>query len=287
VASKQDRNSSAVNPWPKRIALLVLAALLFIGYRVYEAWHLESLMDFYEIRKNFPDPQEQQFLHLVLEGDVDRVLAEAKTVPGGINATGTEGLTPLMVAVRQLDMSMVKGLLKAGANPDGAKRWVPLSKAVTAYDLSFAKALLTAGANPDGLPSSSLPLAVAGLINSRQAVDLLLGAGANIDAKDAYGETAVITTAAANHFGMVNYLLDHGASIWTVTQLGHTVAGLAGRTCLEDIIPAPEGVAECHRLLDRLQAAHYPMPPPSLQDMLRLVKEGNWPPKDAIGVPRP
>jgi len=283
VALKQDRNSSAVNPWPKRIALLVLAALLFTGYRKYEAWNLENLMDFYGIRENFPDPQERQFLHLVLEGDVDRVLAEAETVPGGINATGADGLTPLTIAVLHLDMPMVKELLKAGANPDGAKRRVPLGIAVQAYNLDYAKVLLAAGANPDGLPSASPPLAEAGLLNVRQAVDLLLASGAHVDAKDARGETAVITTAAANHVGMVNYLLDRGASVWTVTDLGHTVAGLAGRSCLEGRIYTSD-VAECHRLLDRLQAAHYPMPPPSRQDMLRLVKEGNWPPKDAIGA---
>lgn len=267
----------------KLLIVLCLAVLLVVGYRKYRVWYVDGLMGFYEVWRNFPDPKERQFMRLVIEGDVDAVLEAAKTVPGGVNATGTEGLTPLMIAVRHLDMPMVKGLLKAGANPDGAKRWVPLSKAIMAYDLSCAKILLAAGANPDGLPSTGVPLASAALIDYWSGVDLLLQSGAHVDAEDRNGETAAITAAAAGQIDMVNYLLDRGASIWTATRLGHTVANLGGGVCLNLATNDPKVHADCQRLLDRLHAAHYPWPPPKAAEMERLVKEGKWPPKEAQG----
>jgi len=280
---KQAKNSLGIMRGVKFLLALFLAALIFIGYRKYHTWDIDGLMGFYEVWGNFPDQRERQFMRLVLEGDVDAVLAEAKTVPGGVNATGTEGLTPLMIAVRHLDMPMVKALLKAGAKPDGAKWWVPLASAVRAYDLDYARTLLAAGANPDGLSSARLPLAEAAMIDYRDGVDLLLKSGAHVDAKDDGGETAVITTAASGQIDMVNYLLDRGASIWTATRLGHTVANLGGETCMHLAINDPKVHADCQRLLDRLHAAHYPWPPPKAAEMERLVKEGKWPPKEAQG----
>lgn len=245
---------------------------------MYQSWDLERLMKLYEVRQNFPDQGGQRFISLAIQGRSADVISTAKEIPGGVNAAGTEGLTPLMVAVMRLNLPMVNALLAAGANPNGTPKNVPLHYAVRAYDLTIAKTLVAAGADPNGLPGSEPPLSEAALINYREGVDFLLRAGARIDAEDSSGETPAMTAGAAQHIDMVNYLLDRGASIWVASQFGYTVPNLGGVVCLRS-----EGTdAECDRLIRRIKAAHYPWPPPTRQEVKALMDEGKWPPKEAL-----
>lgn len=236
-------------------------------------------MQFYEVRENFPDPAAQHLISLIFQGDIKGALAAAKDVPGGVNVTGTRGFTPLDAAVWRVNLPMVKALLKAGANPDGDARQVPLYTAVRAYDLSMARALLAAGANPDGPPGSDPPLREAVIINRRDSMDLLLQAGARVDAGNSVGETALMEAAIMARMDTVNYLLDHGASLWMAEPYGYTAPDDVAYACRTAV-----GIeAECARLIERIKAAHYPWPPPSPGDVYKLMQEGKWPPKEAQG----
>lgn len=279
MASKQDGNSFRKANWVKAAIAVALIALSAAGYMRFQAWNLERLMTFYAVRSNFSDPASQHFIALVIQGDIDDVLAEAKTVPGGVNATGTDGLTPLMVAVLRLNLPMVKALLAAGANPNGDVKQVPLRTAVRAKDLTIAKTLLEAGANPNGLPGGEPPLIKAALINNKEAVDLLLQAGAWVDAPDQFGKTASMVAALAGHLDMTLYLLDHGGSLWVTETLGITIPIL-----LNNIPTTPELVAAQESLIARYKAAHWPWPPPSSKEVKKLMDEGKWPPQEAKGL---
>lgn len=279
MALKLDRNSLVANRRIKGIsalALILLVALSIAGYQKFQAWNLERLMTFYKVRENFPDPAAQHFIALVIQGDVDEVLAEAKTIPSGVNATGTNGLTPLMVSVRRLNKSMMKALLKAGANPDGNVKQVPLHMAVRAYDLTIPRILLEAGANPNGLAGSEPPLIEAALINYKEAVELLLKAGARVDVPDVFGKTPSMVAALAGHLDMTVYLLDHGGSLWVTEEGGITIPAL-----LNNIPTKPELVAAQNNLIARYKAAGWPWPPPSAKEVKKLMDEGKWPPKEA------
>jgi hypothetical protein len=251
--------------------------LLGAAYWKYRIWDLERLMTFYEVRKNFPDPAGQHLIALVIEGKIDAALAAAKTVPGGINAAGTNGLTPLMTAVLRLDQPMVEALLAAGVNPNGDVKQVPLHMAVRARDLTIARTLLAGGADPNGLPGSEPPLMEAATVNYFEAAELLLTAGARADAPNELGETAAMSAAAAHHIGMTNYLLDRGASIWAASQVGFTVAGFAASVCER----AGSVDDDCRRISSRIKAAGYPWPAPSPKEVRKLMDEGKWPPEQA------
>jgi ankyrin repeat protein len=261
-------------------ALLVGGGIVAVAvHEKIQSWRIDALLDDYQIRKNFPDPHAQHFFTLIVKSEIGAVLDEAKTIPGGVNATGTDGITPLLVATWNQDPAMVKALLKAGANPDGAGRWVPLGATAVYGNLTIARILLAHGANPDGRPGTLPPLAEAAEHNHRATVDFLLAAGAHIDAADEDGETAAISAAASNGgTGMVNYLLDRGASIWDATRAGHTIGNLAGTSCVEDKITNPQTIADCQELLARLHAAHYPWPPPTAQEMRKILDNNQWPP---------
>ena len=284
MASKPDRSNLVGSK--RRIALILLIVaviialpLCFQGYREFHAWNLERLMRFYKVRQNFPTVEGQSLIAQVIQGEINDVLMTAKSVPGGVNATGTDGLTPLRVAVFRLNLSMVRALLKAGANPDGDPRQTPLEMAVKAYDLTIARTLLEAGANPDGPPGSEPPLLEAATINYREAVDLLLSAGAHIDAPDPLGYTASIDAALAGHLDMTDYLLDRGGSLWVTEKLGITIPIL-----LNGAPTQPKIIEAQQHLIARYKAAHWPWPPPSSKEVKTLMDEGKWPPKDAIGA---
>lgn len=279
MASK--RNRSRYKGRNGLIALAVVATVAFWGvvYGQYRAWDLERLMGFYEVRKNFPDPAAQHFIAQVIRGRIDAALVAAKEVPGGVNAAGTNGLTALMVAVRRLNLPMVKALLKAGANPNGDVRQVPLHLAIRAKDLTIARTLLEGGANPNGLPGSKPPLMEAALINKFDAVQLLLTAGGKVDAPNAVGRVATMSASTTGHIRMVNYLLDHGGSVWVTSTVGFTMPDFAAEACRN----MRDEVQECDRLIARIKAAGYPWPPPSTKEVKKLMDEGKWPPKEAQG----
>jgi hypothetical protein len=273
----------------KRILLLGLGTALGLSslaalglYETIQSWTLEGLTSEDWIQEDISDPHVRHFFSLVVAGDVDAVLAEAKTIPGGVNVAGTQGLTPLFVATRHQDLTMVRALLKAGARPDGAGiRWIPLEQAAFYGQRAIVRTLLKAGANPDGPPGSSPPLAGAAQSDDRAMVDILLNAGAHINAADDAEETPIISAAISGSIDIVNYFLDRGASLWDASQFGFTIANTGGTDCLDGRMTTEKIKAACQDFIARLQAAHYPWPPPTVQEVGKMLNNGQWPPREA------
>ena len=265
------------------LANLLLLFSLLTGW--FPSWQLEGKMRGLEVRTEFPDPVAQHFFSLIILGDMEAAFAEAPQVPGGINAVGKNGLTPLMAAARYQDLPTVKALLKAGANPNGAPCRVPLNSMSGSEvwewprSLVIASALIDAGADPNGLPGCQPPLVSAAIVGNRKATELLLKAGAKIDQPDTDGETAATTAMLMGEGRLVLYLLDHGASLWSASKFGITIAGEVN----SDGRVRPRERAINGEIVARLKAAHYPWPPPSRAEVEKLMKAGKWPPKEAQG----
>ncbi len=223
----------------------------------------------------FADPAARRMAQAVEAGDVDAAPAAARTVPGGVNAHGTDGETALLLAVNRLDRPMIAALLKAGADPNGAPDRAPIHEAVKAHDQSVTKMLLKAGASPDGSMGGEPALFEAALLGATDPADLLLSAGARVDRHDKIGNSAALVAASADHWTMVGFLLGRGASIWAVDAAGVTIGGLAVRSRL--LPDSPKGIALAD-VVARLKAGGFPMPPPTAREIKTLVALKNWPP---------
>lgn len=106
------------------------------------------------------------------------------------------GPTPMTLAVRNGDHEVARVLLDLGANVNGEKGdpWSPLESAVHNNRLDLARLFLERGANVNAVDTVGYtPLLLAASIDFGDTgmIDLLLKAGAHIDAKNPAGKTAI------------------------------------------------------------------------------------------------
>lgn len=130
--------------------------------------------------------------------------------------------TPLQEAARKGWMEGVEFLLKAGARLDeeddvGA---TALTLAVRAGKQSAARRLIQAGASPEG--GATARMAPLHEVATRDIAQMLLDAGAQVDAPDRSGATSLHHQAKAGRAEMVDFLLKAGAHVGAVDQRGRT-----------------------------------------------------------------
>lgn len=117
--------------------------------------------------------------------------------------------------------------LADAAAPDG---FTPLGLAAFFRHASIARTLLERGAMVD-LPSQNAqhvtPLQSAAAARSIEIVELLLGSGADPNARQAGGFTALHAAAQNGHVDMVRLLLAHGAEVNARTEVGQTPLAMA------------------------------------------------------------
>jgi hypothetical protein len=134
-------------------------------------------------------------------------------------ATRSEQTSALAIAVELHDVDIVELLLKSGANAQGRDTGNPLCSAAERGLPSIARLLLAAGANQNdrgafgrtALHENSLHLD-----NSDKQLAIaraLVDAGADIDATDDEGSTAVTLAFDTGKTGLAKFLLDRGASL--------------------------------------------------------------------------
>ena len=90
--------------------------------------------------------------------------------------------------------------------------------------------------------------------------------------------TPMIEASTSDQWPVVEILLDHGAAIWADDQFGVTMAQMA---VTSRILPGSAEDKARLRVIAKLKARGYPLPPPDSNQVLALNKAGQWPPHGA------
>jgi ankyrin repeat protein len=131
------------------------------------------------------------------------------------NLADADGTTPLIWAVHNDDVALVKRLLAAGADVSAQNAYgaSAMSEAAVTANAVVLAALLEAGADVDSPNADGqTALMVVARTSNVEAAELLLEHGADVNARERRkGQTALMWAAAQNQPAMVRALLSHGA----------------------------------------------------------------------------
>jgi len=182
---------------------------------------------FMSLETMFPDEKVRALAKAAGKGKIQTIEKLAREGVD-VNSRGAQGATPLFWAMRNY-----KGfakLLSLGADPniiydDGNS--VMFGAIILANDRRVLKAALEHGGNPnltsgEGV-NKSTPMGYA-LSQEVGAVKLLLSYGADINERDFFDSTPVLSVAETGYFEMVYFLLEAGADYRLKDKLGRDVA---------------------------------------------------------------
>jgi ankyrin repeat protein len=162
-----------------------------------------------------------------------RLLLDGGLVDGGANlsAKNTEGQTPLHLAVKNDDVSMVQLLLERGADPNAtaANGHKPLYDAAESGYLNIAGLLLEFSANVEAFNIDQQRTALHQAVENghTSVAKILLRDGADIDARSPSGLTPLFCAIRRGDVDLVEYLLEHGANKKLHLDDGQTVEDFA------------------------------------------------------------
>jgi ankyrin repeat protein len=168
-----------------------------------------------------------------------------------VNAEDSRGTTVLEVAVRRVDgaTALVKEFLARGAEVRDIQGEVALAAAAYNDKNDIVRLLLEHGANANGFAKQTHHMTIlmrAAQYGYIEVVKSLLAFGANINAADDNGETALIWTAGtANKAKMISFLLSNGALVNKQTDFGATaLISAAANGYLENVQALLDGGAD-------------------------------------------
>lgn len=154
-----------------------------------------------------------ELLDAVMAGDLTQV---ARVLKNGadVNAANEEGTTALMLAAGLGKLDLVEHLIKSGATVDAtdARGWTALMKALFNYEMNrgfpdVVQALIDAGANIEHqITYGTRPLMLAAGYGEAGVVDVLLAAGADVNAKNEGGRTARVMAETKDYVEVINQL---------------------------------------------------------------------------------
>ena len=243
----------------------------------------QELISRMSLRTMFPDERVRALANAAGRGRIEQI--EQLVAQGiDVNARGTSGATPLYLPIRQGNVTGFKKLLELGADPnviyeDGTS---VMYFVASEDNLEFLQLALKHGADPNlvsGRRSLALekqgvymgfvgqtPIVHAILYNRNpiQAIDLLLKAGADINARESlmHGGTPLISSTSGKRYDVTLALLERGAD-YTIKAEGN------GRTW---------------GLLDRISRDRRLLMPDSEQ-MQQLVKVIEWLAERGVDIP--
>jgi|HubBroStandDraft_4_1064222.scaffolds.fasta_scaffold130203_2 hypothetical protein len=199
----------------------------------------------------FTRPAERALADAVVAGDGRKVAELARAA--NVNAIGYAGMTFMRLALNEghAEPAVVAALLKAGADPDQDSQM--LFGFMTGADALYGmmineknerllRAVIDAGVDLNQLDQENLPRFFSGL-RWPEGLALMLEHGANTEAEDKDGNTAIIWAVKLSYWPAIDVLLAHGAHI---DHVAHDGKGL------RDAVPEK---------LERFQRDRYEVPP--------------------------
>jgi ankyrin repeat protein len=215
-----------------RLGLIVCIALSFSGCASSGNAELTpaGAKDFLKLR-GYPF-DEKHFLDAATTGDV---LAVNAFLLAGMNPNArdsSEGDTALISAATSGNLQLVRALLKGGADVNAKNKngIGALTRALTKNHEDVCQALLAQPSidlNVNGANCASV-LMVYTYRDSEAVVSKLLERGANVDAQDADGDTALHAAVKTGNLNILRSLLAKGAKVNTRSKLGATPLMWAG-----------------------------------------------------------
>ncbi|KAA0162207.1 hypothetical protein FNF28_04810 [Cafeteria roenbergensis] len=142
-------------------------------------------------------------------------------------------------------------LLEAGAPVSWADqrfRWSPFAIAALSERLPLMRLLLEHGADLEAKDQSGQTALIMSAANGKADVTaLLLEHGADLEAKDQSGQTALIMSAANGKADVMALLLEHGADLEAKDQDGRGVASVCWGARCRELLGGAERLQRWHR----------------------------------------
>lgn len=173
----------------------------------------------------------------VQRGCVERV--SEFLAANGIDSKNGRESEALRTAIRSDNKEIAKLLINAGApvNPSITTLWSPLADAAFAKHFDMMKLLLQAGAKVDAPDHRGMPLLVSTGFFDPATTTILLAAGADTNAADREGETALMKASGHGVKESVKVLIEHHADVNRKDVKGRTALMHAAAGHRSDAIP--------------------------------------------------
>lgn len=167
-------------------------------------------------------------------GDIEQIERHIKW-GSNINELDKDGNAPLHVTAQKGRIAIARMLLKHGAdiNLENAMRHTPLYYAILSGRTRLADLLLKEGASLDA--SKLLLQAAHQNIPDRDAVIYLAAHGANLEARDPQGDTALIIAIRNGNHRLARHLVAEGADVNVRDAEGNMAIQIAKQAGLRDI----------------------------------------------------
>jgi ankyrin repeat protein len=224
-----------------------------------------TLVRFMSLETMFPDLQMRALAKAAGDGNIRKIEQLVKEGVS-VNARGTQGVTPLYWARR--NYKGFKRLLELGADPnvvyaDGNS---VMHAATELRDRRILRAALEHGGNPNLVSGDSMrqtPIFDA-MLPGVDMVDILLQHGADINARESFDSTPVLSAAKIGDYEMVYHLLERGADYSLKDANGSDLASLVA-TDVGKIRPGTKWAKRHEKVIAWLKAkgVEIPASPPT------------------------
>jgi hypothetical protein len=215
----------------------------------------------------FFEGQQLEAAHAIVNGNMEQLRVATRALD--INKPGKKEMTLLWFAIMEKKLEAIRVLVQLGSKPGeqvAQGLGIPVDYALQNKDLRFLRALLDGGMSKNlvGLSGRTLLHKAAGPFGATiDHVKLLVERGADLDAKDELGETALCEAIDTHQPDRAMYLLERGASV-NVYSVGGVTPAWAVHFVIERQQPGSPMRRDFEHLRERMivYGAKFPPDPP-------------------------